>query len=342
MKPMPSRRGGRPAFTLVELLVVIAIISILVALTAAAVFGVFSRGTETTTKVELDQLTSAVNVVKSKYGLKYLPSRIVLREDNNYDPNPTTNPTLYLEHQRTIKFLQQMFPKINLKPHVLPADPYIDWNGDGKMEPATGGDDGKGNFILYGDQALVFFLGGIPSNALTTTTNACLGFSTNPANPADPTAGTRDGPFFDFVSSRLNRSPVPISAKVTSNNQFFRYFDQWKNTPPMPYLYFSTYGSDNSYHVPSGTDTYADCPPWLSLLPTVPTPVIVTPYAESATPAPGIFTNRSSFQIISAGKDGVFGPGGLWTPSKGAKTASGQPLDDQANFGGAVLGAAVK
>lgn len=322
MKPMPSRRGSRPAFTLVELLVVIAIISLLVALTAAAVFGVFSRGKETTTKIELDQLTAAINLVKQDFGVKYVPSRIVLREDNNYDlttPNP--------EHVRTVKFLQQMFPKIDLTP-VAKGGKGIDWNGDGKIEPK--GDDGKGNWNLYADQSLVFFVGGIPSAA----SGGCLGFATDPTNPANASDLTavpprRKGPYFDFVSSRLQARP----------NGFFRYLDQWndpKSPNAMPYLYFSTYGSDNSYHMPppiGPAGSTGDAPPRVNVL----------PYFESATPLR--FTNPSSFQIISAGKDGVFGPGGAagpWTPSAGVKGATGQPIDDQANFGGSVLGAPVK
>jgi prepilin-type N-terminal cleavage/methylation domain-containing protein len=344
MRHTQFRRGGRPAFTLVELLVVIAIIAVLVALTAAAVFGVIGRGTETRTKIELDQLTAAVNAAKLDYGVKYLPSRIVLRRDNNYN---TSDLVYGVEHARTIKFLQQMFPKIDLTPmdpKLLPPGVTtpgigIDWSNEGlPVKMYVGGDDSKGNYVLYGDQALVFFLGGIPSKAVET--KGCNGFSTNPRNPADLTPGTtRKGPYYDFASTRLLRS---------ATNNFFRYMDLWNDptsTAAMPYLYFSTYGSDNSYHVASlPKDPTGDCPPGLKDL--LGKPLVVTPYYEAPlpplTPPPGRFTNPSSFQIISAGKDGEFGPGGFWDPSKGSKNVKGQTLDDQANFGGATLGAPVK
>jgi len=314
MRPTHTRPGGRSAFTLVEILVVITIISILVALTAVGVLGAFNSATLATTKLEIDQMAVGINAAKNTYSVKYLPSRIWLREDNNYDPN---NP----EHARTVKFLQTMFPKISL----LPSTP-IDWNGDGIIEPAKGGgDDGKGNFILLADQTLVFFLGGVP--APVGSPNGCLGFATDPKNPAsiaDLAAGNRTPPFFDFVPARLQRG----------NNKFFRYVDPWKNNSP--YLYFSTYGgSDNNYHVLSVADKTADCP--LGLKDAAGNPVIVSPYIEAMLPVR--FTNASSFQILSAGKDGVFGPGGLWDPAKGVLLAS-PGADDQANFSGNILGKA--
>jgi prepilin-type N-terminal cleavage/methylation domain-containing protein len=313
MRPTHSRSGGRSAFTLVEILVVISIITILVALAAVGVIGALSTATLTTTKVEIDQMAAGIVAAKNTYQVKYLPSRIVLREDNNYDPNNA-------EHARTVKFLQQMFPKISL----LPSTP-IDWNGDGAIESAKGGDDGKGNWILLADQTLVFFLGGIP--APVGGPNGCLGFATDPKNPAsiaDLAAGRTTSPSFDFVPARLQRG----------NNKFFRYVDPWKTNSP--YLYFSTYGgSDNNYHIASAIDKTADCP--LGLKDAAGNPVIVSPYIEAMSPVR--FTNASSFQILSAGKDGVFGPGGLWDPAKGVVLNS-PGADDQANFSGNILGKA--
>jgi prepilin-type N-terminal cleavage/methylation domain-containing protein len=326
MRHTDSRPEGRSAFTLVEILVVISIISVLAALAVVGVMGAFGQGTLATTKVEIDQMAAALNLVKTTYQVKYLPSRIVLREDGNYN-NP--NDPLYPEHQRTVKFLSQMFPKIDLtKP--------IDWNGDNMIATTTNplNSDGKGNYILYADQTLVFFLGGIPSRP--TEPNGCRGFATAPNNPgsaADLDAGNKTGPFFDFVPARLERMP----------NGFFRYVDQWKNKPTMPYLYFSTNGSDNSYHYLNNPQDLkfpmGDCPP---------NPAaaglnqIVSPYYEAPPPSlllPPRFTNPSSFQIICAGKDGLFGKGGLWDPTKGY-LQNDPGADDQASFSGNILGKA--
>jgi prepilin-type N-terminal cleavage/methylation domain-containing protein len=311
MRLTHSRSGRQSAFTLIELLVVMAIITVLVALLAAGVMGALGAGQTARAKTEIMQLEMAVNAAKADYGVKYLPSRIVLREDNAYN---LANP----DHAFTVKFLQQMFPKIDLT-----SATGIDWNGNGKIDKGV-------DLILLADQTLVFFLGGIPSPG---TSNACLGFSTDPRNPAAP-GGTRTRTNFDFNGLRL---------QVSNTNGFFRYVDQWGTNSP--YLYFSTYGSENSYRA-------NECPPGLKIMmpknsPPTPPPAVVTPYMLSANPAH--FVNPNSFQIISAGKDGLFGWGGLWDPTTGLYPTSGTPyvlsttLDDQDNFGsGSVIAAGAK
>jgi general secretion pathway protein G len=295
MRQTQSPCGGRPAFTLIELLIVISIISILLALAAVAVMGAFSQGTQATNKVEIDQLASAVNLCKQDYGVPFLPSKIKLSETNNYPQRAVPGTDDY----NTVTFLQQMFPKINLTPGF-----WIDWNGDNTKGP---------DITLYADQTLVFFVGGIPVPP-GSATEGCLGFSTDPANPATK-GGTRKGPYFDFVASRLRRQ----------GNGFYRYVDQWKTNAP--FLYLSTYGSENSYHMQLTPTRVSDA---------TPAGFDVLPYLEGT--SPNRFTNPKSFQIISAGNDGQFGPGGPWTPGSGAKYATGRPSDDQANFGGNILG----
>jgi len=48
-----------------------------------------------------------------------------------------------------------------------------------------------------------------------------------------------------------------------------------------------------------------------------------------------VYWEPKSFQIICAGKDGQFGPGGLYT----AGSASGVGRDDRASFHDKILGA---
>ena len=95
---------------------------------------------------------------------------------------------------------------------------------------------------------------------------------------------------------------------------------------PQPYLFFaSTSPNGNGQYSKYGT---SDCASFLAS-PGVP----VSPYMQSAT----LFMNPTGFQIISAGRNGKFGPGGLWNPATGVP--SGSPgADDQANFSALLLG----
>jgi prepilin-type N-terminal cleavage/methylation domain-containing protein len=282
MHATTNRSGRRPAFTLIELLVVIAIISILMALTAAAVFPMISKGPELKTKVEEEQLSMGVNRFKTEFSVSYVPSRIVLRKDGKYD---STN----ADHVETVAYLQALFGK------SFNVSTPINWTGDAN----TKGDDGKGNFVLNADQSLVFFLGGIPISA--NGAYGATGFSTDPANPAKQ-GGTRKGPYFEFDTARLKPGA----------NGFLVYVDPWNKN--QPYLYLSSYKSGNDYR--DDAKTYN-----------------VKPYQE----ANGQFVNPRGFQIISAGKDGLFGPGGAYDPRAGVTDAKGR--DDQANFGGRTLAA---
>src|SRR4051812_46462950 len=160
-------RQTRVGFTLAELLLVIFIIVVLVSLTAAAVLRIMGKGPQTQTRVEIGQLETGIASARTELGLDYVPSYLVLREDNAYDSNNA-------EHRATKSLLQKMFGRrIVLRP-VTAGGPGIDWNGNGQIE--------SGDLILEGQHCLVFFLGGIPTPPNTSA--GCLGFSTDPVNPA--------------------------------------------------------------------------------------------------------------------------------------------------------------
>jgi len=152
--------------------------------------------------------------------------------------------------------------------------------------------------VLEGHQCLVFFLGGIP-----VPSGGCQGFATNLANPNDPNA-TRDPPLYEFKTNRLR----------AGKGGFFFYLDAWGS---QPYLYYTS---------KVGNDYTNDCS---TSFPGV------SPYQD---PASGRFINANGYQIISAGKDGKFGPGGkTWNPASGTTDANGK--DDQTNFTGGILAA---
>src|SRR5437667_755271 len=131
-----------------------------------------------------------------------------------------------------------MFPNIDINIWKV----GIDWNGNQTLD---------GPYILEGDQALVFALGGIPARP---TPPQCLGFSTNPRNPADATTTDRIGPFFEFKSERL----VLLSPSDPTNprsRQHYSYADVYSSTDGngtllsgAPYAYFSSYKTANGYN----------------------------------------------------------------------------------------------
>ena len=171
----------------------------------------------------------------------------------------------------------------------------INWSGRPDFTPATA----NRRYELRGEHCLVFFLGGLQDQ----TNKAVRGFSTSPTNPMDPT-GTRRGPFFEFKSNRLQPD--------ASANNFFVYLDAFN--PPQTvgrkaYVYLSDY-STNLYSKYGGTDSVQG----------------VNPYRST----PSQFVNAGSFQIISAGADGIFGNPASWTPALGTSDFNGR--DDFANF----------
>jgi hypothetical protein len=247
------------------------------------------KGPEVQTATEIREMDTQVAAVKREFAVDYLPSYLVLREDGLYT---SATPG----HQASYLFLKRMFGR--LLPITLDgngtASP-IDWNNNGTIETT--------DFVLEGEQCLVFFLGGIqtpPGSA----TPGCVGFSTNTANPA-AVGGTRRGPFYDFQSNRLKPG--------ANGSGYLVYIDPWGK---QPYAYFTSY-------VTEGYGQYgADCPS-----------LNVAPYQEPN----GKWINPGSCQIISAGRDGVFGPGGQWDAKAGSTVQAGK--DDQSNFSSHLLGA---
>lgn len=206
----------------------------------------------------------------------------------------------------TQQFLKSVWPR--LSPATLGSTNFT-LNGTPYTPYSYWQVPGNTAVTLQGDQCLVFWLGG-PRDA----SNNCLGWSTDGTDPMKQT-GTRVGPFYNFSSGRLQvfggsgRAPFPSFIDTVGIS---------------PYLYFSTNRSDNNYQnsITLATGT-------------------VNPYLLSGTvtpPAPR-WVNPSSFQIISAGKDGLFGAGlnewAGYTPNGGA---SQNGFDDVANFHPTKLG----
>lgn len=161
------------------------------------------------------------------------------------------------------------------------------------------GTGGDTGIRVNGPQCLVFYLGGLIEGG------RCVGFSKNPQNPTIPSnlsAGTeRLGPFFQFKAARLVGG---------------RYNDPYGN----PFLYFGAY-SPNNYNAADAVTVNG---------------VTISPYYEAGS-NPTKWLNPDSFQIISAGRDRIFGPGGAWSLSTGYGGV-GSGSDDLANFSQTELG----
>jgi prepilin-type N-terminal cleavage/methylation domain-containing protein len=264
---------------------------------------------------------------------------------------------------------------------------FLDWNNDGSMYSTTSGNTLNPPMILEGQHCLVFLLGGLQAPQAPATFGSiggtCLGFSTNPTNPTDMTTSSKRGPFFDFKGGRLMldyRPPQGLS--------FFVYLDPFNKVSPQPldgtptgavlgnnvwtpvypkqpYAYFSGYRSANGYnrYVSASFGSLGpDCPSLSYLAGGATAAPPLQPYfnAQAAfqfgnplfptVPTIATYMNPSSFQILSAGADGVWGiapptvpagptifaNSGPWPGANGGGTPG---VDDWGNFSRAFLGA---
>jgi prepilin-type N-terminal cleavage/methylation domain-containing protein len=312
-----TQDNRRAAFTLVEIMIVVIILSILLALLLPVLSRAYKFGEDAAAHTEITQIDTAIAAARRDLGyggvdLAYLPSKLKLSETNNY-PNQST---VGSDDFNAVVFLQKAFGKnINLTANGLTvgtsptAGTWPDWNGDGKV---------SADVTLLGDQVLIFLLGGIPASGVPS------GFATNPTNPtmsaSSTTSGNRKGPYFDFVQARLTLKSTDFAPNNTLiNNGFFWYLDPYKQ---QPYIYLSSYAG-------GGYQT-GDIPTTLGF-------GLTSNYTDSNT---STAINPRTYQLISAGRDGKFGPGGSWNPTTGY--AITQPLpdgfDDQANFSKSLLG----
>ncbi len=298
MKLHEPSNAARKGFTLIELLVVIAIIAVLLGMLIVAVAPIFSKGPEVRARKEISAMSTAIITFDRDRG-KTLPSRLLLKEDGDYANGIAAADQALATY--SADYLKKIFPDMKHKTSY-------DWNGNGTIDASEVGMDwnqnGKidsGYVILDGSQCLVFLLGGPGGQK---------GFSTNPRNPLDyASRKERIGAFYQFETARLTGGPFP------------KYNDPWDT----PYAFFSAYGKQNGYNrygIP-GPSVGSDC-------------AGLEPYYSSVTAA-GLRTyyNSDTFQIVTAGADKTFGPGGLWGPTVAVPDAA---RDDMANFHSAKLG----
>jgi len=352
--------AGRRGFTLPELLIVMAIIAILMGLLINGVMKYLGLGPEMLARSDINGLNQAISSFNTEFGTTYIPSKIRLREEGGYN---TADPL----DRASVAFLTKMFGR------RWDSNGKYDWNNDGTTKDPTIPAN-PAVWILTGDQCLVFFLGGIPSRAsggvdvclgfaknpadpvdvyqATDTPAPLASLLGTPRNPTN-----RVGPFFPFKSLRLVRRDYDAFATKTwgpasgGRGSFFSYKDPFKPDETNPdtrlYAYYSNYGSRNGYNKNRNTTpAYGDdCPNLADVTGTNSAPTWDTttskwvnnslaggPYFLSA--APLQYHAAESYQIISPGADGMYGPGGV--ASTGA-TNNTDTKDNMANFQGGKL-----
>ena len=323
---MILQQKQRSGYTLIELLVVILIISILVSLFLAAVNKITEKIQEVQARTEISEMAVALRAFMTDYQLSEPPpSFLVLHEDGQYNMVPcmVSGQPLATADMLTVQFLQKCFGR-NFNPFA-PRD----WNGNGTIDPP---------YTMEGQQCLVFYLGGIPTYSPQGLAGM-TGFSSNNMlpNAVAATNTTRKGPYFAFDNKRLQVQggfPVYLDAYLVKAN-------------PKPYAYFSAQGNYAGYNTPQRTvactvlNSNGDC-----------SSIGACCYQMSVTNAGVQYTNINTFQLLSAGRDGVFGydtaPQALgsvqWSPYGGLAgtglNSAGIPAgkDDQANFSSTKLG----
>lgn len=337
-RPESSRRRPiRRGFTLIEILVVVVIIGILAALLVPAISGAVNTARNAQVTAEITILEQALASFNSKYGF-YPPSRIMVNEAVALDQYPSSNNTTIAADstltwldgskavasatdttigqlaQRTQFALRKMFPKIY--GGIPNANQFHNFNGTINASNANNMESGW--YLLEGHECLALFLGGVPQ--ATSSGFALTGFSKNPNLPfqADITGtGNRIPPFFEFKADRL----------VDDDNDFIPGYLDPRNSGPDArfYAYFSAYG--NNGYDPNDMNMFGK-PMYASMEdssigqfrvnfpPNLVNSVAPNPYTSSdPVPTAGTvaYQKRDTFQIISAGVDGLYGTGGQFT-----------------------------
>jgi len=319
----PKHRSPRTAFTLVEIMVVIVIIGILASILVPVLGGIIRRANEAAVKVEISSLENAISDFKTKFSC-HPPDHITLYEFSNLGTS-TSPPTGWAGDAASRAKILKIWPRFNFA-----LGRYL--NNDS---------DTLDTIHLSGAECLVFFLGGMP-HCNQNKNFFMTGFSKNPADPLrrrgedrngngvldttpppsedlnnngilDPSVETRDGPFFEFPSSRLRDVDLPTNSSP-GPDAFPEFIDTLANQTA-PYLYLSS-NEGRGYSTAAGLVFHPNPPtppvnsqtrPSLNMWPEINNP-LSTPHWNRTSPylqtAGGLSWKAKTFQIISPG----FGP----------------------------------
>jgi general secretion pathway protein G len=342
---------------------VIIIIAILIGLLLPAINAAIRTAKNGAVSAEISQLSQAVESFKTRYG-NYFPSRLILYENGLFNVNSTVvipgeNITEGALAQQSIAALRSFFPRVPLSTTSVPApvlagngNYWYDFNGNGVFD--------QGSYILHGHECLVFFLGGIPlpNTQSSPPTFGVTGFGQDPTNPFTNSIignvmynANRQQPIFEFNPGRLFVDPNNNAVSGLLVAGVPGYYDSLGNSPPSVaagttlnfYAYFSISGggvynaddvnfvaeADNNSLAPVGLTFQRGVTPYVSPAPNPYTSTVTSTITMDGMPtgAPNvIFQKGQTFQIISAGVDGLYGVGGQFVAPGSAQSTASNPL----------------
>jgi hypothetical protein len=302
---------------------VIAIIVLLMALTVGVMSKVYQSMDETKTVTEVSKLAEALNQFKGQFG-RYPPSKIMLCENGiEYFlilNDPSVSASVKAVAAYSMEYLTSLFPGIQFR-DSMGNTVLHDWNGDNQFvgDTTVPGANGHQMLLLEGEECLVYFLGGMRYRSLSMpfVYSAPQGFNTDKSNPTTTSPGARIGPFYAFDEGRVQNSPIPRTRGRQIIDGLFVYNDVYGT----PYAYFlARYQGHNNYPnllVPAAASTPNDCH---ILTTNTASNTYFVPYFIGTVPPGGNwavatsfqFHKGDTFQIISAGRDKLFGTGGQY------------------------------
>jgi len=196
--------------------------------------------------------------------------------------------------------------------------PQFNFNTNGGLANAAK------DFHLNGAECLVFFLGGLEVTASDPPT--VIGFSKDPRSPWQAAGTNREGPFFEFANERFTD---------VDNDGLLEYMDGLPGQTT-PYLYLSSQGRNykRTNAAGSGLSAQDDFDVFGG-----PANAKDLQSVYLKTSAPPQAHNNNGYQIISPGRDGIYGTGGVFKDSETLKNdGNRQPeLDNITNFSGGQL-----
>jgi prepilin-type N-terminal cleavage/methylation domain-containing protein len=287
--------ASRRAFTLVEMLVVLGIIAVLVALLAPAVMAAINNARRAAIAAEISSLDDAVTAYQQK------------RSD--FPPN-------FRDYDAFIRHVRKCYPKTT--PAHLAAVVAAVWPGYTVTSPPPAGtvpaiDEGE---------SLVFWLYLVDNNPREPFTALLVGTGNHPTIPATLSntllAATSAEKVFPFKEDRLvtsDNDAMPSYRALYSKETFYLYVDARSYEELTAVDTIRAFGELTSL----GTAR----PYWSEARATMVNPVTSEPHPWKPHFKP---VNPTSFQIICAGQDGLFGddppgppiyPGAKFFPSGG-------------------------